>query len=180
MNLRHLPIILAWAGGLLAAPAWADTSQVSPTGFTSSFREEVQATPAAAWQAITQLPRWWSDAHTWSGSAANMSLAGQAGGCWCERWSDAAGQAHSVMHGQVVLLQPGRVMRLFANLGPLQELPVQGVLTLVTGVTEGRTLLRLTYRVAGPPDAGLEKLAPAVDQVLAEQFRRLKALAENR
>ena len=43
---------------------------------------------------------------------------------------------------------------------------------------EGKTLVRLTYRVAGAPDAGLDKLAPAVDQVLADQFQRLlKAVA---
>ncbi len=104
-----------------------------------------------------QLPRWWSGAHTYSGDAANLSLDAQAGGCWCERWGD----GNSVQHGQVVLVQPGRTLRVVANLGPLQELPVNGVLTFTIAMQETKTILRLTYRVSGAPDAGLDKLAPA-------------------
>lgn len=159
---------------LLTSGAMAETSQVSASGFTASYREEIQATPEAAWRAITQLPRWWLDAHTWSGKAANLSLDLQAGGCWCERWGDGA----SAMHGQVLMVQPGRVLRLAARLGPLMELPVEGVLTLVTSAQDGKTFLRVTYRVGGPPDAALDKLAPAVDQVLGLQYRRLKKMAE--
>jgi len=83
-----------------------------------------------------------------------------------------------MQHGQVLMVQPGRVIRLRADLGPLQDLAVNGVLTIVTSAQDGKTFLRLTYRVAGSADAGLEKLAPAVDQVLAEQYRRLKTMAE--
>lgn len=159
---------------LLAPSAWADVSDVSPTGFTSTHRQEVQASAATVWQAITQLPQWWSDQHTWSGKAANMQLELQAGGCWCERW----GNGQSVMHGQVVLVQPGRLVRLNAALGPLQELGVNGVLTLITAEQEGKTVLRMTYRVSGAPQAGLEKLAPVVDRVMGEQYQRLKRMAE--
>jgi uncharacterized protein YndB with AHSA1/START domain len=158
----------------LAMPALAETSNVSPAGFVSSFREEVKAAPDDVWKAIVALPRWWNNEHTWSGQASNMSLDLQAGGCWCERW----GGGQSVQHGRVVLVQPGRVIRLDASLGPLQELAVNGVLTIVTSAQDGKTFLRLTYRVAGNADAGLEKLAPVVDQVLAVQYRRLKSLVE--
>ncbi len=156
------------------APAHADTSGVAPGTFVSTFRAEVNATPDAVWRAIVQLPRWWSSQHTYSGQASNLSLDAQAGGCWCERWGD----GQSVQHGTVVLVQPGRVIRLFANLGPLQDLPVHGVLTLATADQEDKTVVRLTYRVAGDPSAALDQLAPAVDQVMGAQFRRLKALAE--
>ena len=159
----------------LAAPAAAEISDVSASAFTASFREEVAAAPDALWQAIAALPQWWDDGHTWSGRAANMSLELRAGGCWCERWGD----GQQVMHGEVAMVQPGRVLRVYANLGPLQELPVRGVLTIVTGVQDGRTMLRLTYRVAGDASAGLDKLAQAVDQVLAHQVRRLKSMAES-
>ena len=158
----------------LAGPAHADTSNVSPTGFVANFREEVKATPEEVWQAIVQLPRWWNDAHTYSGQASNLSLDATAGGCWCERWGDGS----SAQHGQVVLVQPGRVIRFNASLGPLQDLAVNGVLTIVTSAQDGKTFLRMTYRVAGNSDAGLEKLAPIVDQVIGTQYRRLKSLAE--
>jgi uncharacterized protein YndB with AHSA1/START domain len=168
--LAIVALLLAATGG----PARAETSSASPTGFVSSFREEAKATPEAVWSAITQLPRWWHDDHTWSGKASNMVLDLQAGGCWCERWGD----GQSVQHGQVVFVQPGRVIRLNASLGPLQELAVNGVLTIVTSAQDGKTVLRLTYRVSGNADAGLDKLAPVVDQVLATQYKRLKMLAE--
>ena len=103
-----------------------------------------------------------------------MSLDAQAGGCWCERWGD----GQSVEHGHVVLVQPGRALRLYGNLGPLQELPVQGVLTFTMAMQEDKTILRMTYRVGGPSDVGLDKLAPLVDQVIGEQFKRLKLFAE--
>ena len=158
----------------LAGSTWADTGNVTPSGFISIFRDEVKTSPALLWQALVQLPRWWSAEHTYSGQASNLSLDAQAGGCWCERW----GNGSSVQHGQVVLVQPERTLRVHANLGPLQELPVSGVLTFTIAMQETRTILRLTYRVSGAPDAGLDKLAPLVDQVIGQQFRRLKSLAE--
>ena len=172
MKIPHLPVALLAAA--LALPAAAETSAVTSTGFVSSFREEVKATPEQTWVAITQLPRWWSSEHTWSGQAANMSVDLAAGGCWCERWGD----GQSVQHGRALLVQPGRVLRFDAALGPLQELAAHGVLTIITSAQEGKTFLRMTYRVVGPADAGMDKLAPAVDQVMALQYRRLKTLAE--
>ena len=59
-----------------------------------------------------------------------------------------------------------------------QDLAVDGVLTLGTAAQEGKTILRMTYRVAGHPDAALDKLAAPVDQVMGVQFQRLKSLAE--
>jgi uncharacterized protein YndB with AHSA1/START domain len=158
----------------LVAPAWGAVGNVTPQGFISIHRDEVNAPPATVWQSIVQLPRWWSGAHTYSGDAANLSLDAQAGGCWCERWGD----GNSVQHGQVVLVQPGRTLRVVASLGPLQELAVHGVLTFTIAMQETKTILRVTYRVSGAPDAGLDKLAPAIDQVMGQQFKRLKSLAE--
>lgn len=165
---------LAWLLASIAMPACADTGNVTPNGFTSIFRDEVKASPTDVWRAVVQLPQWWSGQHSYSGQASNMSLDAQAGGCWCERWGD----GHSVQHGQVVQVQPGRALRLYANLGPLQELPVTGVLTFTIAMQETKTILRVTYRVSGPPDVGLDKLAPVVDQVIGQQFKRLKSLAE--
>jgi uncharacterized protein YndB with AHSA1/START domain len=172
MRTHLLPVAL---GALwLCGGARAETLNVSATGFTSQFREEVKATADDVWKTLVQLPRWWNSSHTYSGQASNLSLDAQAGGCWCERWGD----GQSVQHGTVVLVMPGRMLRLLGNLGPLQDLPVSGVLTFAVGTQDGKTLLRMTYRVAGPADAGLEKLAPVVDGVMGEQYKRLKAMAE--
>jgi uncharacterized protein YndB with AHSA1/START domain len=159
---------------LAAGAARAETSQVSSGGFTVSHTLAVEADAERAWQAVTQPQRWWSSKHTWSGDAANLSLDAQAGGCWCERRASGA----SVMHGRVLMAQPGALLRLQAWLGPLQELPAAGVLTLAVARRDGLTQLRVSYRVAGGADAGLDRLAAPVDAVIGEQVRRLKRLIE--
>ncbi len=157
--------------GLAAAlPCAAELEAVSDTGFTSTFRSDVAAPPATAWRAYTQLPQWWSDSHTWSGKAKNMTLDLQAGGCWCERWGD----GDSARHGVVVWVQPPHGLRVEGALGPLQELAVDGVFTLATrAAADGRTTVELAYRVAGSPEAGLRALAPIVDAVMGQQYQRL-------
>lgn len=162
-------LVAGLAAVLLPEPAAAELTASSPTSFTSTFRSEVGVPQAAVWRSITQLPQWWNDQHTWSGKASNMVLELHAGGCWCERW----GEGRSVMHGQVVWVQPGQTLRVNAALGPLQELAITGVFTLVTSTQADKTAVRMTYRVAGAPEAGLEKLAPLVDKVLGEQWQRL-------
>jgi uncharacterized protein YndB with AHSA1/START domain len=178
---RWLACLLTSLGTLMQA-AHADTSAVSSSGFTSTHRSEIKATPAQAWAAVVQLPRWWSGAHTYSGNASQLSLDAQAGGCMCERWRDATGASHSVQHAQVLMAQAGRVLRLNGAFGPLQDMAVVGVLTIAispgTGVDADKNFLRMTYRVAGGEDAGLDKLAAPVDGVMGEQFRRLKLLVE--
>jgi uncharacterized protein YndB with AHSA1/START domain len=159
---------------LQAGAARAETSDVSASGFTVTHAFVIEGEPQQVWQAFTQPAKWWSSQHTWSGQASNLTLDVQAGGCWCERWAEGA----SVMHGRVLMAQPGSMLRLQAWLGPLQELPVDGVLTFGTARRDGATRLRVTYRVAGAPAAALDKLAPAVDAVLGEQVRRLKSFVE--
>ena len=73
---------------------------------------------------------------------------------------------------------PGTVLRMQAWLGPLQEMPVAGVLTFGTAKRDGETRLCVSYRVAGGADAGLDKLATPVDEVIGDQVKRLKAFIE--
>jgi uncharacterized protein YndB with AHSA1/START domain len=175
MTMRRGLVALGAALLAMAATALrAETSNVSPSGFTITFAMTVESEPDKVYQAFTQLPKWWNKAHTWSGDAANLSLDAQAGGCFCERWGNGA----SVMHGRVLMAQPGAALRMHAWLGPLQEMPVQAVLTFGTARRDGATRLRVTYRVFGPADANLDKLAPAVDGVLGEQVKRLKSFIE--
>ena len=62
--------------------------------------------------------------------------------------------------------------------GPLQALAVQAVLTLEVRPQGEAAEPRASYRVAGAPEAGLDKLAPVVDRVLGEQWRRLASHLE--
>jgi uncharacterized protein YndB with AHSA1/START domain len=164
----------ALAAALLAgAAAHAELSGVSPTGFVVTHRQDVQAAPERVFEAIGEIGRWWSGEHTYSGNAAHLRLDMQAGGCFCERWDGG-----SIVHAQVIYVARNKTVRLQGGLGPLQPLPVNGVLTMDVAMVEGRTVLTLAYRVAGPPDAGLQEWAGPVDRVLAEQVGRLVAHAQ--
>jgi len=169
---RCVVLLLALGGAGFAA---AETSAVSASGFTVTHQHELNATPHQVFESIGQVARWWNAAHTWSGDAANLSLELSAGGCFCERWSGG-----SVQHAVVVRVGRDRTLRLHGSLGPLQDLAVEGVLSFDVATSQGKTLLRVGYRVAGAPSAGLEALAAPVDRVIGEQAGRLAAFIEGR
>jgi uncharacterized protein YndB with AHSA1/START domain len=157
-----------------AAAVHAEATDVSPGGFLITHRLQVRAAPADVWALLGQPARWWNGAHSYSGQAANLSLGLAAGECFCERWD-----GHSVEHGRVVYAVRD-TLRLFAALGPLQPLAVQGVLTFQARPQDGGTTLTVTYRVAGAASAALQNWAAPVDGVIGEQARRLAAVAEGR
>ena len=76
-------LVLASACALTAAPAIAEVTAASNAGFVSRNEVEVTVPPQEAW-ALLLKPAWWSPAHSYSGSADNMSIEPVAGGCFCE------------------------------------------------------------------------------------------------
>ena len=171
---KLLPCVAAvvLAAGL-HAPAASAPSEVSPTGFVVSLRHETKAAARDLYRALGRIEQWWNASHSYSGKASNLSMPLQAGGCFCERW-----EQNSVEHARVVNAIENRLLRLSGALGPLQSLGVEGVLSFAIEEKDGRTTLDVTYRVAGPATAGLDRLAAPVDSVIAEQAKRLVSFAE--
>lgn len=165
-------LLLAVAfGALPVAPARADVVAASSTGFVLEQTAETTADPADVYALLGHPSRWWSAAHSYSGNADNLSLALAPGGCFCEKLPGGG-----VEHGRVLMAWPGRMLRLSAALGPLQAMPVQGVLTFeLKRAAAEKTITRilLRYAVSGPLPADGTALAAAVDGVLAEQFASL-------
>jgi uncharacterized protein YndB with AHSA1/START domain len=155
----------------LCVPAAASVSESSESGFTISVAQTIAAPPEQVWAALIEPARWWSDAHSWSGRASNMILEPVAGGCFCERWSGRA-----VEHGRVIHVAPSELLRVRGSLGPLQAEALSGVLSFTLKPQGGLTLLRVDYVVGGHARFPLTTIAPAVDQVITEQVRRLAAL----
>jgi hypothetical protein len=155
-------------------PLRAEVRGSAPDSMLIVHAATVRATPAAVYRALGRVGSWWSDQHTWSGAARNMTLELRAGGCFCEGWAGG-----TVEHGHVILAQTDQVLRLNAALGPLQELAIAGVLSFtVTGPGDGGTRLEVTYRVSGDATHGLDKLSALVDTVIGEQVARLARYAE--
>ncbi len=157
----------------LPAIAHAEASEVSPAGFLVVLQQEIHAKPDDVYSDIGKVEKWWNKVHTWSGDAANLSMQLTSGGCFCERWDGG-----SAVHGQVVGLRKNTQVVLQSSLGPLQELAVNGILTFTMAPRGEGTILKLTYRVNGGPNSGLDKLAGPVNGVLTEQLHRLAAYAE--
>jgi hypothetical protein len=162
-----------WATFLLTAAVSAS----SPAGFVIRIEVPIAAPRADVHARALEVGRWWSDAHTYSGAAANMSLSREPGGCFCEKLDNGG----FVRHGSVELSMPPSVLRFSGALGPLQELGAHGMLTMQFSAAgeEKETKLVVTYAVSGyEPTKGVGELAAIVDQVISEQFIRLKRYAE--
>ena len=168
MRFRRFAVLLL--GAACAAPASAAVEAVNADGFVVRHEITVPVDRKRAFSAMVHPERWWSDAHTWSGSAANLSLDARAGGCWCERW--AQGEAE---HGVVIRVVRDENLRVRAAFGPLQEMALNGVFDLALSDAEGGgTRIVATFRVNGPASAQLDKLAAPVDGVIGEQVERLR------
>lgn len=170
--MRMWAIAAAALGLIWAAPARADVAAAGPSGFLIQAETDIAAPPEQVWRALARIQNWWSDAHTYSGDATRLRLEARAGGCWCERWGD----GQSVEHARVVLVMEREgvwTLRAVGGLGPLQGMGATGVLTFTVAPHASGARLAMTYRVSGDPGLGLEPMAPLVDGVLMEQFRRL-------
>lgn len=168
----RLFLMLAVVATVLAvAPARAEVASASSGAFLLQAEAEVAASPDQAWRALAHPERWWNGAHTYSGDARRLSFDPRAGGCWCERWD-----GQSIEHGRVVLAMEHegvRTLRIYAALGPLQEMGVNGVLTYTVAPHASGAKITMTYRVTGDTGLNLDQIAPLVDGVMMEQFGRL-------
>lgn len=171
--MKHL-LIAAALTAALPALASAEVVDAAANGFQVKREALINAPADKVYAALIQPSAWWNKDHTWSGSAANLSLAAMSGGCLCEKLPSGG----SAQHMTVVFARPGQALRLFGGLGPLQMSGATGHLAWTLTETNGQTTLVQTYDVGGYMKGGLDKIAPAVDGVLSEQFDRLKAYVE--
>lgn len=172
----RLPTALFTATALaFAAPAWASVTSSDPGGFAVEETLQIAAPADRVFAALTRPSGWWSPDHTFSHDAANLTLDPRAGGCWCERLPGGG----SVEHLRVIYADAPRMLRLRGALGPMQSMPVEGVMTWTLTPSGAGTELKVTYAVAGDSSANLgARLSAIVDQVLGQQAARLKALVE--
>lgn len=158
---------------LLATPASAEVVSANPNGFHLRHAVQMVVPPAAAFQAFGNVASWWDKGHTYSGDSANLTLALQPGGCFCERLPAGGG----IEHMRVVYVDPGKKAVLTGSLGPLLYQATTAVMDVQFERIAGGTRVTLDYRAAGFATGGAEKMAPLVDGVLAQQFNRYRQFA---
>lgn len=162
----------ALAALMLSGAAHAEVVEKSDTGFRFKWVKQVAAPPADVYRAIGEIGRWWEDAHTYSGKAANMTVKLEPGACWCE-----ALPGGGVQHGVVLMAAPKLGMvRFAAPLGPLQDEGVGAVLGFQLRPKDGGTELTVTYNVGGARSY-VASMAEGVHGVLDLQVNRLARYA---
>ena len=168
----------------IAAPAQADVVLKADNGFVVRNFVEVTASPVEVWRALIDPAKWWSNEHTFSGDAANLTLDPAAGGCFCERLPTSnplakdlpAGQREGgVQHMRVIYAEPLRAMRMTGALGPLQSEALTGTLTMTLKPVGSGTRILWEYVVGGFMRYKTDEIAPAVDKVLVGQLTSLAA-----
>jgi hypothetical protein len=159
-----------------ASPAAAEVVSASSNGFEVRQTVNLVVPPADAFDAFRNIGAWWDPEHTYSGDAANLSLALVPGGCFCERLPKGGG----VEHMRMAYIEPGKHVVLTGALGPLLYEAVTGVMDVQVKTIAGGAQLTLDYKAAGFAKGGADKLAPAVDSVLAAQMKRYRAYATSR
>jgi hypothetical protein len=158
---------------LSAAPASAEVISASPTGFEVQEVVNLVVPQPSAYAAFGQVGRWWNKEHTYSGDASRMSLQLRPGGCFCEPLEGGGG----VEHMRVTFLKPGEQIVLTGSLGPLLYQATAGVMDVRFERIAGGTRVTMNYRAAGFAKGDGDKMAPLVDQVLADQMKRYRAYA---
>ena len=154
LGFAALAVALASAG-----PVQADVVLKADNGFVLRNSLEVTASPAEAWRAMIDPAKWWSNQHTFSGDAANLTLDPVPGGCFCERMPASnpgsakdlpSGQREGgVQHMRVIYAEPLRAMRLTGALGPLQSEALTGTLTMTLKPVPSGTRILWEYVVGG-------------------------------
>jgi hypothetical protein len=159
----------------VASAVHAEIADSTPSGFTLKFSATVRAQPAEAYRRIVRIGEWWASDHTYSGDARNMAIDARAGGCFCEKLPGGG----AVEHARVILASPGKTLRMYGGLGPLQGIAAAGPMTFQLKPEQGGTKLELTYAVTGYLPQGLGPTwAGPVNDVLGSQFERLKTYLE--
>jgi hypothetical protein len=159
-----------------ASPAAAEVVSASSNGFEVRQTVNLVVPPADAFDAFRNIGAWWDPEHTYSGDASNLSLALVPGGCFCERLPKGGG----VEHMRMAYIEPGKHVVLTGALGPLLYEAVTGVMDVQVKTIAGGAQLTLDYKAAGFAKGGADKLAAAVDSVLAAQMKRYRAYATSR
>ncbi|MFI2810266.1 MULTISPECIES: hypothetical protein [Microbulbifer] len=160
----------AWALAFASAAPTAAVLHSESDEFVIRHEVELGVSSDVVFAGLAALPKWWSGDHSYSGDAGNFSFDLAAGGCFCERWGGASAE-----HLRVIYAVPEREVRLRGELGPLQTMPVSGLMRWRIVPRGSGATLTWEYRVWGAASAQLDRVAAPVDQVLGQQLSALAA-----
>jgi hypothetical protein len=163
----------ALAALMLVGAANAEVVEQTDTGFRTRNVAEISASADRVYSALGDVGSWWNGAHSYSGSAANLTLFLSPGACFCERVGVGGAQ-----HGVVVLALPGRLLRINGAVGPLQDEGASASLTFAITAKGAGVEVVQTYHVGGMRSGAAKGFAAPVDLVVREQLMRFEKYVE--
>ncbi len=159
---------------LVAAPASAEVVSASANGFEVRETVALVVPPDVAFRAFGDLPAWWDPEHTYSGDPGTCA--------WS--WSPAAASASASRRpaaGSSTCTSRSSIPAsdvMTGPLGPLLYEATTGVMDVRVTTIAGGSQLTLDYKVAGFANGGADKLASAVDAVLARTVETIPHLRD--
>ncbi len=151
----------------------AEIVKSDDNSFDLQFEFLIDADPTKVSKTFEQVSLWWHPSHTYSGDSNNLSF-DKTKGCFCETLENNG----FVRHLEWAFYQPHVKARFLGGLGPLQSVPVDGVLTFdFSAKDKKQTMLKVSYLVTSRGEK-LKGWAKAVNGVINEQLTRLKTEAE--
>lgn len=159
------PMIIAAAiAALGVAPAAAEVVSRTADSFTLRYAVGAGIAPDDIPTALQDLPKWWDAAHTYTGSAGNLSLDLAPGGCWCEKLADGT----DFDHGRTVSVMADHIV-FDAPFGPLRGKATRADLVVSWPAANGGWTPTWTMTVEGP---GIGAMADGVDAVMGAGYQR--------
>lgn len=154
----------------LSLPSHAALVHASERGFEVEIVQIISKPPAKVYQHMTQgIHQWWEASHSFFGDAQNLYLVDDVPGCFCED----DGKGNKVRHLEVVYVEKNKLLRMLGGLGPLQSMPINGVMEWSLEPSMSGSKLTWRYKVSGIVAGGLKGIAKAVDGVLNQQVQNL-------
>ena len=173
--MRRTIAVAALICALGPARAVAEVADSGANGFTVRIVTTVRAAPADVYhRLIHNVGDWWSPDHTFSGDAHNLSIDERPMGCFCEKLPNQG----SVRHMEVLLVEPGKTLRMSGAMGPLQALGAAATLSFALAPAGEGTQLEATYAIGGYSPKGWASWAVPVNAMLTDQVTRLKNYIE--
>jgi len=161
-------ILIATVAALAMPVVNAEVVSSSADHYRLSHKASSSMTPDELWLRLVQPDTWWHPDHTYSGDSTNLSLDLRAGGHWSEQWAD-----NSVLHGIVLNVDKGKLLRLDAPFGPLQSMAVTVIWTIRIEADGDGSVVMFEELANGVSTSQLDELAGAVDGVKSEALARL-------
>ena len=169
--LKIKPVLVVFALLFLSPYIKAELQESKENYFSIAFEEKLAISTEQLNAQILKIEEWWHPGHTYSGKSENLFVDLKKRHCFCER----LGNQGTVRHLDLVNYQPNKLIRFRGGLGPLQALPVNGVLDFtISAIDTKHSLLKVTYKVSSNSPQ-LKAWPSAVEQVLSEQIKRLVA-----